>query len=526
MLLPLLRLLDDRKGEMALAPHGDLLPNLFGHPITVELWAVLVGFSALATCSAVLSRYKSIYLSELLYETLNKMRVDLFAAIANARWSAVSRMRQADLNHVLTGDLSRVQLLSFNLFSLANDVILLVGFSAIAAFVSLSMTVFAVVSGLCVFFALQPLRRYAHRFGETLTRERQAQNQTISDFLQGLKVAKSYNAEQSYVARLETLLTRLRLETMRFLRITSLSGTAFQSLITIFGCIFIYIAHAFFKLEFAKIILLLIVFTRIAPRFNDVQTQYQELIVNLPAYAVMQATFDECTRAAEPVNDLKSPKPLPFTRTLSFENISYDYGHGPVFKDLSFALEARSVTALVGPSGVGKSTIADLVMGLLAPTSGRILIDGVALEAGDLRQWRGHISYVPQDSFLLSASVADNLRIAAPDASTERLRSALSQAQALSFVDGLPQGLETLVGEGGIALSGGERQRISLARALLRDPELLILDEVTSALDGENARRITETIVGLKSRLTVLIITHDPEVARSADKTIELLKAQ
>jgi ATP-binding cassette subfamily C protein len=204
---------------------------------------------------------------------------------------------------------------------------------------------------------------------------------------------------------------------------------------------------------------------------------------------------------------------------------------GPEFvlRGIDLGIEVGMVTAVVGPSGAGKSTIADLVNGLLLPTRGQLVVDGRALDASAMRVWRHKIGYVGQETVLFHQSVRENLLWAQPGATEEELREALLLASA-GFVYELPGGLESVVGDRGILLSSGQRQRISLARALLRKPALLILDEATNALDVENEARvldgIREVVRGSKRSgegvLTVLMIAHRASAIRRADRIFEL----
>ncbi|MBP6556202.1 MAG: ATP-binding cassette domain-containing protein, partial [Novosphingobium sp.] len=208
---------------------------------------------------------------------------------------------------------------------------------------------------------------------------------------------------------------------------------------------------------------------------------------------------------------------------IRLDNVSLAFGEAdqPALAQVSATIPARGITALIGPSGAGKSTLADLIGGLLSPDKGVVLIDGVVLEGPLRRAWRSRVAYVQQDPVLLSASLRDNLRWAAPDASDAQLEAALITASA-GFALDLPGGLDVLLGDGGRTLSGGERQRLMLARALLREPALLILDEATSALDAENEAQIAMALRGLKNRMAVVIIGHHGTLPALADHTIQL----
>jgi ATP-binding cassette subfamily C protein len=188
---------------------------------------------------------------------------------------------------------------------------------------------------------------------------------------------------------------------------------------------------------------------------------------------------------------------------------------------VSATIPACGITALVGPSGAGKSTLADVVDGLLAPDEGEVWIDSTPLTGPARIAWRGRVAYVQQDPVILAASLRDNLRWAAPAADDARIESALREAAA-DFVLAWPAGLDTRLGDGGRQLSGGERQRLMLARALLRDPALLILDEATSALDAASEARIAEAVAGLGRRMAVVVISHRGALLALADQTITL----
>jgi len=177
---------------------------------------------------------------------------------------------------------------------------------------------------------------------------------------------------------------------------------------------------------------------------------------------------------------------------------------------------------LVGPSGAGKSTIADLIVGLYEPTSGSISINGHSILDLDLPSWQRRLGVVSQDTFLFNASISENLTFGLEGVTQQQLELAAAQAQAAGFIESLPDGYNTLVGERGYRLSGGQRQRLSLARALLRQPELLILDEATSALDSESERLVQEAIQQVEGQCTVLVIAHRLSTIVNADQILVL----
>ncbi|MER8622371.1 ABC transporter ATP-binding protein [Mesorhizobium sp. M0478] len=499
--------LPDRDWVRWLAPDG-----------TLQLTTVLCLLVGLVALQAAFNRYKSVYMARLLLDFINRLRMNLFESIGKARWGIFARMRSSDLDHALTGDIDRVQSAAFSLLMLVQIAVLLAGYLVVSLFISPVMTAFAIVVGIVTFLALQPFRARASAFGRVLTSNRQEQYRTVSEFLGGIKVAKSLNVEATYYAQLRATLEKMKADNINYVRNSTIGTALFQVASVIGLSLFIYVALVRFNLSLAEIVVLLLVFMRIAPRFMDMQMQAQQVLINLPAYASMrdmQARFDA---ESEPAN-LESDAKLSLDVGLNIRNVSFAYEAGgkPVVSDVTFGLPAGKVTALIGPSGSGKSTLADMLLGLLEPSEGKILADGVEIGAANRRRWRDQVAYVPQDVFLLHDTIAANLRLAAPQASDAELWTALRAAHGADFVERLELRLDTVVGDRGVRLSGGERQRIALARALLRKPSLLILDEATSALDWQNQSLIAKSIDGLRGSMTILTIAHRPSMIAFAD---------
>lgn len=215
--------------------------------------------------------------------------------------------------------------------------------------------------------------------------------------------------------------------------------------------------------------------------------------------------------------------PLALTSAVEVDRVTFRYpgAGGNVLHDVSLTLPAGTTTALVGSSGAGKTTVVDLVLGLFAPDTGAILVDGVDIHS-DLPGWRAALAIAPQQTVLIPGTVRDNVAFAQDrdEVDDAQVRDVLAQAHLDDVVRRLPQGLDALLGPGGSDLSGGERQRLGLARALYRNPALLILDEATSALDNETEHRVTQTVAALHGRLTVLVVAHRLSTVRHADQIV------
>ncbi len=262
---------------------------------------------------------------------------------------------------------------------------------------------------------------------------------------------------------------------------------------------------------------------RIMPSVNRVVTNLNNIRQGEAAVAAMAADFASNQPACMPTSDQAG---ISFARDLVLENVGFTYPgrETPVLKAINLRLPRAGSLGLAGSTGAGKSTLADLILGLLAPTEGRILVDGASI-AGQERAWQKHLGYVPQVIYLLDDTVARNIALGIKDAdiNRERLIQVARMAHILDVIEALPQGWETPVGERGVRLSGGQRQRLGIARALYHDPALLVFDEATSALDSETEQAIGQAIDALSGTKTIILIAHRLSTLKHCD-TIAFLK--
>ena len=259
---------------------------------------------------------------------------------------------------------------------------------------------------------------------------------------------------------------------------------------------------------------LALLFARTLQKVSLLQSSYQTVTLEQPAFAFLLSTIEAADRARE--SNLAGENPR-FDSIVSLRNVSFSYGLRNILDDVSMELPAGKFIAVTGSSGVGKTTVADLIIGLLRPQRGDVWIDDLPLHAIDTKAWRDMIGYVPQDTFLFHDTIAANVTLGDREISRVRVEHALRRAEAWDFVALLPEGMDSIVGERGARLSGGQRQRIAIARALIRDPALLILDEATTALDPETEAGIVATVRHLTGNVTVLSISHQPAMKRAAD---------
>ncbi len=276
--------------------------------------------------------------------------------------------------------------------------------------------------------------------------------------------------------------------------------------------------HEPLKLDYSELLVVLFIFSRIAPNFTLLTTAFATIDSALPAYESVRNTLDELASNKES-NGQREFRTDAF---ITFQDVKFVYPSGKrVFEGLNMTIAPRTTTAFIGSSGVGKSTLLDLILGLLRPSSGTIYYGDIGHIELDKSSIRKRTAYVSQETTLINGTLRENLSIRSEGSESE-MESILKKVGLDEVVRNLPQGLDTQIGENGVKLSGGQRQRVALARALFMDPEILILDEATSNLDMDSELTILETIKKLKGEYTILIVTHRVSSVRFADKIFVL----
>lgn len=481
------------------------------------LGAVLAVFVALVVTVSLLQRAQNLVSSRMELEVSLHQRTRLFDAIARARWLPLARTRGADLLAALTGEVDRVGSAAGFLLTLFVHGLLSLAYLAVALRLSPALTGVAMACGGLLLLVMRRQRAASRQAGREISAVSAELMGAATEHMGALKVVKSYGAEERNAGIFAGVARRGVDVRMRAWRTYTDARTVFMSGSVVMLAIVAYVALEVLGVSGATVLLLVFLFYRLVPRLAHLQNIYQQLSHDLPAWEQVRARIAALEAEREDLSGAAGRAEL--ERAIRFEDVAFAYeaGRADAVRGLSLEIEARRTTAVVGPSGAGKTTVADLVMGLVQPREGRVVIDGRVLDEGWLRAWRAGIGYVAQDTLLFNDTVLANLRWARPDATEAEVWDALRLAAADGFVAALPDGLATQVGDRGVRMSGGERQRLALARALLRRPALLILDEATSALDAENERRIRDAIQALHGQMTILMITHRLPSVRDAD---------
>jgi ATP-binding cassette, subfamily C, bacterial len=483
-----------------------------------SLPVVLVVFVALAWLQAAVERRELVESTRVEQAVERDLRTALYSALLQARWSFFTERRGTDLAHAITQDADRAAVaVSYLLRGLGQSISALV-YLVFAFAISPEVTIAALGGGLLLVVALRRTFRLAYRTGVAMSDASTETLALVTHHVEAIKLVKSFGAEQRTQAAFDGLADRSARVAVDATRahagahVATTAGSATLLALVLFA------ALIWLHLPAAATLVLAFLFWRLLPRLMDVQHSLRDAIHELPGYDAVQRVLADAVAAREVTGPVAAAPALTVGEAVRFDGVAFGYpGAAPVLNDVWAEIPAGRITMVTGPSGAGKTTLVDLVLGLLRPTSGRILVDGVLLSGDRLDAWRDVVAYVPQESLFLHDTIRANLLWARPGATDDDVRAALRLADADGFVGRLPRGLDTVVGDRGVRFSGGERQRLSLARALLRRPTLLVLDEPTSALDAESEARVLAVLATLRGTVTTLVVTHRTAPLREAD---------
>jgi len=447
-------------------------------------------------------------------DVATELRMNLLTAMIASHWSFFTRQSTGGLANSMATEASRAaQAYVFAVRLLASAVEATV-YTAVAVLVSWQTTILCFAAGAFALSVSHVFVRIAHRAGDKQTRWYRSLLASLSDVLQSVKTFKAMGrdhvAEEVLTLETEKLRGALRRQALGESGIDSAQESLLATVIV--GGIVVALA---FDVQLATITFMAIVLGQTLQRIGRVQKMHQKMVTCESAYWALDATIDEARAQAERGTGSER---VALTDGIEFDDVSFAYGEHRILDGVSLKIPAGVITCLVGDSGSGKTTIADLVIGLITPQSGQIRVDGRPLEALDARSWRHSIGYVPQENLLLHDSIFHNVVLGDPSLTRAQVEAALKVAEAWDFVTRLPNGIDTIVGERGTLLSGGQRQRVMIARALAHQPMLLILDEATSALDPATEADICATLRSLRGKLTILAVSHQSAMAEIADE--------
>ena len=453
--------------------------------------------------------------SEFLEEYSLNLRQELYHTVSTARWEQLTAGKQTDTIDLFTAQCSQVSQGVSMIIALLSSVVTAFVSLGIALWLSLPVTVFVLFFGCGFAWVFRHLMKESKRYGDEMIRINRVMYSELYSQLRSIKEVRSYGVQKEHADFFEEISRSSKAAKLRFMRQQAFPSMLYSIAAAGMIAVIFLICVLLFHMDTARLMVLVYVFTRLWPVFSGFINKIATIQTTIPAYEKLMEALG--TLSVEKSGQVQTA-PIPFEKEIEFRNVCFAYqGSGEsVLHNVNFTLKKGSITALMGRSGAGKTTIADLLMGFLEPTSGEILIDGIKLSDENLPGWRHNLGYIPQEPLILNATVRENLQRFHPAATQAEMEKALKKAYIWDVVENLPQGIDTVLGDGGIRLSGGERQRIVLARVLLGNPRLIVMDEATSAMDYESEMAVRNAIRDLNEQVTILIIAHRLATVRTA----------
>jgi ATP-binding cassette, subfamily C, bacterial len=520
MLVPLLDSLGAGGAQSALSLRLSSL--LGGAGPGQSLGAILIAFVALVLARSLLLYVQQVRSAAYQYRVVDQLRMRCFGALLAAEWRWLSARRTTDHANILQNNISRIGNGLYQALTLIVSLFSLAAYTIAALILSWQVALVAFGCGLFILLAFSGRRKSASLLGQEIGVANRAMQASVQEGLAGIRLTKILQNETRHLTAFGIVITRLRHQQIRF----AASSSEVQILLQVAGAALLagllYAGINWWSVPASRLLTVTLVFARLIPMLGGIQQQMHQWLYAVPALAELHTLLAETAAAAEPAaNDEAKACSVSQAITLDHVSLTYSNRELPALDAVSFSIPAHTTTAIIGASGAGKSSLADILTGLIEADSGAFLVDGIPVTGAARRSWQRAVAYVQQDAFLFHDSIRNNLNWAFPDASEGELVAALTLA-ASEFVLDLPAGLDTIVGDGGVRLSGGERQRVALARALLGKPALLILDEATSALDTPNEVAVRKAIAGLHGDMTIIIIGHRLAMLDQADQIIQL----
>lgn len=487
--------------------------------LPLNLFTILVSYVLMVSFIALADFAEQLISTQLQQRYIHYLRAHLYNQLLHTQWTFFIKQTMSKLLHSLTTQIQVISASNFQLLTLLNNAIMLCVYTTLAFLTSWEMTLIAMICAALLLSLMHPLHKLTSQSGRDHLKQNQTIFQSVTEQLGALKMIKSAGFEEQFINDTRHISLSLEHQNQRLTFVTASTKLLYSVGSVITFSVLLYIAISVLAIPLESLLLLLVVFARLLPRVSGIQQNYQRILHQLPSFCDVKHLLQDCAANQEHMKTTA----LVFNDALTLHNLGFGYHISqPIIANLSLTIKKNTTTAIIGPSGVGKTTLADLIAGLLKPTTGSIFIDQHVLDNTNTLAWRQSVAYVTQDVFLFNASIRDNLQLfcsAVPDAS---LWAALKSAAADEFVKHLDDGLDTLIGDRGVRLSGGECQRIALARALLSNPTVLILDESTSSLDSDNIIKIQQALTQLRGKMTILIISHQTEMSQFADQEIIL----
>jgi ATP-binding cassette subfamily C protein len=447
------------------------------------------------------------------------MRVSLLDALMAARWSFHVNSLVGRTANAISSEVDRAAATFVSFCGLAASILSLGVFIATVVFINWRLTMTAAGFGVVLMLVNAWLVQKTGTAGTTITQVYATLLARLTDGISGIKPLKAMARENHLMPWLVDDCAQLAKASTNIAVLNAFHKNLQEPLMAITGAAALVLAITYYQVSVPALLVLGMLYTRVFTRVSAVHGELQSVASTESAFWSARKLHEAARANAEPSSGGERPD---IHDGITLDNVDFSYTEQPVLKGLSLEIPRGKFVVLAGPSGAGKTTIVDMVIGLSQPTGGAVRIDGTDLRQVDMRAWREQIGYLAQESFVFNDTVRNNVTLSDGSIEDQAVIDALIRANAWDFIQALEGQLDDSVGERGMKLSGGQRQRLALARALVKRPKLLILDEPTAALDPVSQETIIQSLRGLTGDITILAVTHHPALMAAADRVYRI----
>jgi len=481
--------------------------------LTENILFVLIFFILAIVMKSLLKLVNSLLMGNT-YALISKdYRIAMVESIFKAKWNYFVTKRVGTLANAISSEPDKAAN-SFQYYVLfLNSIIQLSFYLCLSLATSFVVTFSAFIYALILLIVVISIHKILTSFTGAIVEGIKRMTGDLTEYLLLLKPIKAMNSGISINKMLNREADKVGYFYKKEIFLSSAVQSIQEPLVALFICLFLYLSINFFEFSITEIVFLVFIFYRLMSYLASLQVSYLN-VIRLERY--VQSILSTINEAKNNKEEWNGKLPVRLKSKINFDNLTFQYTKKKVIKDLSLKFDSKKINTLYGPSGIGKTTIFDLIIGLYKPNKGDILIDDVPLREINLKQWRDQIGYVPQETILLNNSILENITLGKKYEKKD-IDFAIKASGIDEFLNKLPKKINSIVGERGIMLSGGQRQRISIARALIRKPTLILLDEATANLDHETERKICKILKNISKKITIIAISHNKEFTNIAD---------
>lgn len=524
MLVPVVTSLLEESGDLnSLGPPFNFISEIivfFNLPVEFSYMLLVVLF--FMVLSFALIHFQERYIASSRYQLVERLRNSSSKNLLNSRWEFISKQSSGEISNKLLVEADKAAEAIVALVNILAFSFQLLTYSFLAFLLSWKISLIALVIFGLTALTSSRLIKTVKKIGIQSVEANNSYNKQVIDTFRGIKLIKTQNFKNNIFSKLTNLNRNATSLSSKILINQSIMKFEIQLLISIALVTILFVSVEVLNIQASVLLIFLFIILRIAPKFFSIQGQLHSYSANSPSLDIIDSMIHDGLKEKEVV----ITKSLPFTKfkkKIEFIDVSYNHAgsNKNAVSNLSLHINANEFVAIVGPSGAGKSTFLDLLLGLIQPTTGKIILDGRELHLYNQDNYKDKIGFVPQDNVFFDGSIEENLKNNSND---QLLNISLEISQIKDFIDQLPLGVKTEVGEAGMNLSGGQKQRLSIARALMRDPDILILDEATSSLDGLSEALFQKAIDSIASQYTLVIVAHRLSTIKKAKRIFVLDK--